>query len=164
MKATMNPEYTHVSEEIDTFIPPFSCPFTQDLSNGVIKFVIIRPCGHVLSLRALKELSDEPAGKSTDLHTSTTAKTSASEHPTGISSPNNNKAATSPNSAPTKCCLTCQTPYRSEDVIEIATDSAAPLEPTSSKKSKKRSIPTPSDAERESTGLTEPKKAKENDN
>jgi hypothetical protein len=125
LKALMNQEFQ--KEERDpTFVAPFQCPFTSHFSNGIIKFIILRPCGHVMTHRALKEMAEETKDTSPLPQQST-----ALSNGTFSSEPNNGTSS----SAMLTPCPICQKGFSwQKDVIEIVPQHSADgaSEPTAS--------------------------------
>lgn len=145
LKATINPEYLLISEDSDEFVAPFLCPFTQELSNGVTRFVVIRPCGHVMSQSALKELSSI----ATMPHQATTKDHSASIGPSSVAPNFSSLTATEATSTEaaslSSTCLSCSTSYKPEDVIDLPSASSSTSLEENSRNPKKRDSATASD-------------------
>lgn len=118
----MNKEYIDAVESGETFMAPFMCPFTGHASNGVIKFVALQTCGHVMSQRAIKEMAEQQqiVQQSGKAETSSSSSATPSATTDGASSAESTKPSLTTDK---RQCLVCHKPYNPlTDLVELASD------------------------------------------
>jgi len=134
----MNQEYIDTADPGEKFVAPFRCPFSGHISNGVIKFVVLQPCGHVVSQRALQEMSE---AQTMSIPLTQPSSSSASPSTDPSTSPHAQLDLQSVSHAYRQCII-CQKSYLpNKDVIELASDPSTQSTsgPDLAQKEKKRS-------------------------
>jgi len=116
------------AESGETFVAPFVCPFTGHASNGVVKFVILQPCGHVMSQRAIKEMEDpqHSVHRSDKGVSSSTSSSAASAIAASTAGPVPADSSKSNLGTDKRQCLMCHQPYNSlTEIVELASEHQA---------------------------------------
>jgi hypothetical protein len=159
----MNKDFVASEETSDGFVPPFVCPFTGHLANGIIKFVVLKPCGHVMCQKSLIELSgEEQPETSADSKEESSKKASSSSSQASPSLHADQPLAESSGGGPTnssarslqisnRSCPVCQKSFSSTtgDIIILASGEDFSPPSKEKKRSKQDQVqsqePTPSD-------------------
>lgn len=117
---------------------PFVCPFTGFLSNGVIKFVALKPCGHVMSQKAFKELVAEQGTRPDEKQDLPSSSSNASDAPHSTQTTLTSAVDDKPHSdAYIRYCPICQIQCKADsDVIILASEDELPI-PRKSKEKKR---------------------------